>query len=160
SLKRLNWSFDFKDLLAQPLLMRDCLEPYRADMQSIAADDIVSQAALLWTMIYRVVNLTRKRLPFIKVVRHEDLSLDPVAGYRQLYNELSLNFTPRVERTILHSSSSENPVELSKSKTHSVKLDSRANVDNWKKRLSSDEIKRIRRVTEEVAHHFYPDLHW
>jgi len=160
SLKRLNWSFDFKDLLAQPLLMRDHLEPYRVNMQSIAADDIIGQAALLWMMIYRVVNLTRKRLPFIRVVRHEDLSLDPVAGYRQLYNELSLNFTPRVERRILNSSSSDNPVELSKGKTHSVKLDSRASMDNWKKRLSSDEIQRIRGVTEEVARRFYPDLHW
>ena len=33
SLKRLNWSFDFQDLLQQPLLMRDHLEPYRAAIQ-------------------------------------------------------------------------------------------------------------------------------
>ncbi|MBI1855279.1 MAG: sulfotransferase [Chloroflexi bacterium] len=136
SLKRLNWSFDFHDLLDQPLLMRDHLEPYRADMQSVAADDVIGQAALLWTMIYRVVHSTRERLPSIRVVRHEDLSLDPLAGYRQLYGELGLNITARVEQTILNSSSSENPAQLSKNKTHSVKLDSRANMDNWKKHLS------------------------
>ncbi|MBI2758597.1 MAG: sulfotransferase [Chloroflexi bacterium] len=160
SLKRLNWSFDFHDLLGQPLLMRDHLEPYRADMQSVAADDVIGQAALLWTMIYRVVHSTRERLPSIRVVRHEDLSLDPLAGYRQLYGELGLNFTARVEQTILNSSSSENPAQLSKNKTHSVKLDSRANLDNWKKRLSSDEINRIRKMTEEAAHYFYPDANW
>ncbi|MCL5612411.1 MAG: sulfotransferase [Chloroflexi bacterium] len=160
SLKRLDWSFDFGDLLNQPLLMRDHLEPYRKDMQSITADDVIGQAALLWTMIYRVVHTDRERLPSIQIVRHEDLSLAPLVGYRKLYGALDLNFTMRVERMIFNSTSSENPTELSKNKTHSVKLDSRANMDNWKKRLSADEITRIRRVTEEVAHLYYPEADW
>jgi hypothetical protein len=33
SLKRLNWPFDFQDLLDQPLLMRDHLEPFRSQME-------------------------------------------------------------------------------------------------------------------------------
>ena len=160
SLKRLNWNFDFNDLLDQPLLMRDHLEPYRDEMKSIAAEDVIGQAALLWKMIYRVVHATRERLPFIRVVRHEDLSLDPVPGYRKLYDELGLHFTSKVEKAILNSSSSENPTELSKNKTHSVKLDSRANMENWKKRLSSEEINRIRKITEDAAHLFYPEVNW
>jgi hypothetical protein len=160
SLKRLNWPFDFRDLLNQPLLMQDHLEAYRSDMQSMAADDIVGQAGLLWTMIYRMVHAACRQIPSIHVVRHEDLSLDPVAGYRQLYAELGLNFTPCVERRILDSSSSENPAELSTQKAYSVKLDSRANLHNWKRRLSSGEIARIRRQTEEVAHLYYPEVDW
>ncbi len=160
SLKRLNWPFDFSDLWNQPLLMRDHLEPYRKEMQSIAKDDIIGQAALLWTMIYRVVHSTLERIPSIRVVRHEDLSLNPAAGYRKLYGELGLDFTPRVERTILDSSNSGNPAELSRGKVHSVKLDSRANLENWKRRLSPEEIARVRRVTEEVAHLYYPEVSW
>jgi len=160
SLKRLNWSFDFNDLLNQPLLMQDYLEPYRNDMQTMKADDVIGQASLLWTMIYRVVHSVCERIPSIQVVRHEDLSLDPISGYRSLYRALGLEFTPRVERTILNSSSSENPTEVSKQKVHAVKLDSRANLDNWKRRLTSDEIARIRRVTEEVAHLYYPEVDW
>jgi len=160
SLKRLNWSFDFSDLFNQPSLMRDRLEPWRKDMQSIAADDVIGQAALLWTMIYRVVHADRAQIPSIQIARHEDLSLHPIAGYHKLYDLLGLNFTPRVERTILNSSNSENPTELSKKKVHSVKLDSRANMDSWKKRLSSDEINRIRKMTEEVAHLYYPEVNW
>ncbi len=160
SLKRLNWSFDFNHLLQQPLLMRDHLEPYKESMQSVAADDIIGQAAILWTMVYRLVNTACKQVSSIRVVRHEDLSLDPVAGYRQLYAELGLSFTPGVERRILNSSSSENPTELSRKKVHSVKLDSRANLDNWKRRLSSGEIDRIRRETEETAYLFYPEVAW
>ena len=160
SLKRLNWSFDFNDLLVQPLLMQDYLEPYRKDMQAIRADDIIGQASLLWTMIYRVVHSVRERIPSIQIVRHEDLSLDPVSGYRSLYQSLGLDFSAHVEQTILNSSSSENPTEISRKKVHAVKLDSHANLDNWKRRLTSDEIARIRRVTEEVAHLYYPEVNW
>ena len=160
SLKRLNWPFDFRDLLNQPILMRDHLEADRAEMEAMPADDIVGQSALLWRMIYRAVHTTRKLLPDIKIVRHEDLSLDPVAGYKSLYESLGLTFDEKVRDTILNSSSSENPTELSKKKVHSVKLDSRANMDNWKKRLSPEEITRIRKMTESVSHLFYSDTEW
>lgn len=160
SLKRLNWPFDFHELLNQPMLMRDHLEADRVDMESIKADDIIGQSALLWRMIYRFVYSTRSLFPRFNIVRHEDLSLDPVNGYKSLYESLDLNFTEEVKYTILNSSSSENPTELSKKKVHSVKLDSRANMDNWKKRLSADEITRIRKMTEDVSHLFYSDSEW
>ena len=157
SLKRLYWPFDFHDLLDQPLLMRDHLEPFRADMERIAADDIIGQSALLWKMVYKVVHANRETHPSILVVRHEDLSLDPLAGYARVFESLGLAYPERVQDVIRHSSSSENPAELSRQKVHSVKLDSRANLDNWKKRLTSEEISRIRSMTEDVAHLYYPD---
>lgn len=160
SLKRLAWPFDFHDLLDQPLLMRDYLEPYRRDMKSMAPDDVIGQAALLWTMVYRTVHVTCEQIPSIQVVRHEDLSLDPQAGFRALYEALGLEFTSHVEKSVLNSSRSDNPKELSRKKVHATKLDSRANLDNWKRRLSSDEIARIRRMTEEVAHQYYPGESW
>ena len=160
SLKRLNWPFDFNNLLGQPLLMQDYLEPYRRAMQEVKADDILGQAALLWVMVYQAVHSIRQRIPSVQVVRHEDLSLDPLSGYRTLYGSLGLDFTSRVEQIILNSSSSENPGEVSRKKVHAVKLDSRANLDNWKRRLTSDEITRVRRLTEEVAHIYYPEVEW
>jgi hypothetical protein len=160
SLKRLNWPFDFRDLLAQPLLMRDWLEPYRGQMEDMPADDVIAQASLLWAMVYKSVQVACQQVPGVHVVRHEDLSFDPVAGFRQLYSETGLEFTPRVERKILESSSSENPTELSKGKVHSVKLDSRANVHNWRRRLTPEEIGRVRQLTEEVSQSYYPDVGW
>jgi hypothetical protein len=160
SLKRLDWPFDFRDLLDQPMLMRDHLEADRAEMESMSADDIVGQSALLWRMIYRSVHSALKLFPDFKLVRHEDLSLDPVAGYKSLYDSLGLTFDDKVRDTILNSSSSENPTELSKKKVHSVKLDSRANMSNWKKRLTPEEITRTRKLTEDVSHLFYSDEEW
>ena len=160
SLKRLDWFFDFQDLLDQPLLMRDHLERYRDEMKSIQSDDVIGQSALLWKMIYCVVHEAHKQNPDFIVVRHEDLSRDPVDGYRDLYQKLDLEFTPRVEKAILTSSSSENPVELSRKKVHGFKLDSRANIAVWKKRLSVEEIDRIHSMTEEISALYYSDAEW
>ena len=160
SLKRLNWPFNFQDLLDQPLLMRDFLKPYGDRMEAAKAGDIIEQAALLWTVIYHSVHATLEQNPGFIAVRHEDLSLNPVDGFHALYNSLGLDFTRRVEKTILTSSSSENPAEPSRKKIYSVKLDSRTNINNWKKRLSEEEIQRIRKITEGVSSLYYSDAEW
>jgi hypothetical protein len=160
SLKRLDWVFDFQDLLEQPILMERWLDVDRAEMEMMRPDDIIGQAALLWRMVYRAVARMMKLYPSFLVVRHEDLSVDPVSCYRDLFAALDLDFTPTVEVTIKNSSSSDNPAELSKKKIHSVKLDSRANLNNWKKRLSSDEIMRIRKITGKTSTLFYSDEEW
>jgi hypothetical protein len=160
SLQRLGWSFDFKNLLEQPLLMRDHLEPFRAQMQSVQAEGVIAQGALLWKMIYDVVRKFQQSNPDLFVVRHEDLSADPVNRYRELYDKLSLDFTPRVEKVIRKSSSSENPRELSLKNRHSVKLDSAANIKNWKKRLEPEVIQRIRDITGKTGAFYYPDESW
>ncbi|HSL43194.1 MAG TPA: sulfotransferase [Anaerolineales bacterium] len=160
SLKRLNWPFDFQDLLNQPLLMRDHLEPFREEMQAMRPDDVIGQAALLWRLIYRAVHATCQSHPDFITVRHEDLSRDPISGYRNLYASLGLEFSPRVEKAILNSSSSENPMELSRKKVHGFKLDSRANMDIWKKRLAVEEIDRIHEITKDVASLYYSESEW
>jgi hypothetical protein len=162
SLKRLDWSFEFADLLKQPLLMRDWLEPFRDEMESMSQtpNDVVGQAALLWRMIYQVVSGLRDRYPQFQVVRHEDLSIDPLKGFGALYNCLGLDFTPQAQQAVLKSSSSENPQEISKKAVHNYRLDSQANLNNWKRRLDPQEIARIRALTEEAADQYYRDLGW
>ena len=160
SLQRLNWNFDFNDLLDQPLLMRDHLEKYRGEISAIQPEDVIGQAALLWKMIYGVVDTFRNMNPEWIIVKHEDLSRDPVNRYRDLYASLGLEFSSRVEKIIMNSSSSENPGELSPKQTHSIKMDSLASVKNWKRRLPEDEINRIRKITEGVAELYYADEDW
>jgi hypothetical protein len=159
-LKRLGWTFDFHDLLRQPLLMRDHCEAYREAMTSTGEKDIVGQAGLLWTMIYGALSRLRTRVPGIRVVRHEDLALRPVDGFRELYEYLGLGFTPQVERAVRVSSSAGNPVELSPRRTHAVKMDSKASLQNWRRRLSPGEVAQVRRLTQGVAEVFYPEESW
>jgi hypothetical protein len=162
SLKRLEWPFDFSDLLEQPLLMRDWLEPYRHEMEPMlrAPEDVIGQAALLWRILYQVVDAQQKQHPQFLVVRHEDLALDPPGGFRSLYAALGLDFNARAQKAILTSSSSDNPKEGSKKNRYAFRLDSRAAMNSWKRRLSSEEIERIRCLTEGVAGLFYPEEAW
>lgn len=160
SLKRLGWYFDFRDLLAQPLLMRDHLEVDRAAMESMESGDILGQAGLLWKLIYRSVHEYKQAHPEFHVVRQEDLALDPVTGFRDLYAGLGLHFSKGVERKILESSSSENPKELARNRHHSVKMDSRASVKGWKKRLNTEELEHIRSMTDGVSQLFYAEEAW
>ena len=160
SLRRLGWAFDFQDLLSQPLLMRDHLEADRLAMQKIDPGDIIAQAALLWKLIYRMVHFAAQAHPEFHVVRHDDFSLDPVRCFRELYGALGLNFTEEAEKKILESSSSDNPKELAKSRHHSVKLDSRGSLRSWRKHLTSEEIGRIRSLTDGVSQLYYPEEAW
>jgi hypothetical protein len=162
SLKRLGWHFDFSDLLAQPALMRDHLEPYRTAMEAMlrAPQDVIGQAALLWQMVYATAAKFQRDHPDFILTRHEDLSQDPEAGFEELYCRLGLDFTAQARETVLTSSSAENPGELSTRAVHAVQLDSRANLHNWKHRLTSEEIGRIRDLTAETAAYYYPDPAW
>lgn len=160
SLKRLGWNFDFGNFLNQPLFMRDHLEDDRAAMEATDKNDIVGQAALLWKIVYRFVHGTRSLFPEFHIVRHEDLSRDPIGGFQNLYQALGLDFTERVKGIIQNSSNSENPKKLAKHRTHSVNLDSRANLDNWRKILSHEEIQRVRNLTEGVWQQFYSETEW
>jgi len=162
SLKRLGWPFDFHDLLDQPLLMRDWLQPYREEMQAMlqSPDDIIGQSAILWKAIYHTVDCFQERYPQFQVVRHEDLSLEPVPGFRTLYANLGMQFTPVVEQSVLRSSSTENPAESSVSDRYATQINSRASMDNWKRRLTSQEIERVYELTRDVAKQFYSEDEW
>jgi hypothetical protein len=162
SLKRLDWSFDFGDLLAQPVLMDRLLSSFRGEMELIhrRPGDVISQASLLWRVIYSTVARYRATNPQISVVRHEDLSVDPVLGFRRLYAALGLSFTARAQRAVVRSSMENNPTELAPRNPYGLRLNSRANLQNWKHRLTREEIERVLEATHDIVPLFYSDLEW
>lgn len=162
SLMRLGWKFDFKDLLEQPILMMDWLEPYRKEMESLrnTPADVLAQGSLLWKMIYQFVETLRNKIPDLTIVRHEDISLDPLGSFELLYQTLDLEFSQQVNKSILRSSGSFNPGEVSPDAVHSIQVDSRANLENWKQRLSGAEIQRVHKLTSEVAEFYYSEQDW
>jgi hypothetical protein len=142
--------------------MRDWLEPYRAEIEAIKQKpgDIVTQGSLLWRLIYQVVGAYQVKYPNLLVVRHEDLSREPLKEFEKLYTTLGLSFNSKATQAIQSSSQAENPTELSPGKEHAVKLDSRSNLANWKRRLTTPEIKRIHQLTGEVASGYYSEDDW
>lgn len=153
SSKRLAWGFDTRWLLRQPLLLRDRLESFRPELES-PPTNIVGQAVLLWRLVYRVVRDYAGELPLLRVVRHEDLSRDPLGEFERLYDALGLSFNGRAVRAIERTTSPRNPPESSE--TDSIELHSRASLETWKNRLTQEEVERVRAETDELARSFYP----
>jgi hypothetical protein len=88
------------------------------------------------------------------------LSLQPIKGFEKLYAQLELPYSSRVKTGILRATSSDNPQEISLDSIYATNLDSAANLENWKQRLTKEEISRIRSLTEDVASIYYRDIDW
>ncbi|MCJ7715178.1 MAG: sulfotransferase [Anaerolineales bacterium] len=162
SLKRLGWSFDFNHLLDQPLLMRDHFEPYRSEMVRYqqVEQDIVGQGILLWRMIYGIVHHYKTRGVDFQLVRHEDLSQRPLPIFEALYQQLEIPFSQKIEEKIIQSTQTSNPNEVAVYDEHAVRLNSLANLRNWKKRLTENEINRIVTDTRDVVKEYYELGEW
>jgi hypothetical protein len=162
SLKRLNWTFNFRHWLDQPLLMRDLLGPYEAEMRAASShpDDLLLRASTLWRILYKTLHSQKDRHPDFLWVRHEDLSLDPLNSFAVLYSQLDLPFNARARRVVANATGEDNPNEVSRGNIYAVQLNSRANLKNWTHRLSIDEITRIKDLTADIWPLFYEESDW
>jgi hypothetical protein len=161
SVKRFNWITPLYQLLEQPLLMRDLLEPCRADLEEYSKDKygVIAKAAAFWKFVYFVVDGYRQRHADWLFVRHEDLSRAPVEGFRQIFEFVDLPYTANIIQTIQEYSDKKNPKQA-EGDTSVALLNSRANIYNWKERLTTEEIDQVRLITEDVAQLFYTDEEW
>ena len=161
SLKVKGWSFPFHHLLEQPALMERYLSPFRNEVYEYSKNekDIISQAILLWKITHYVISQYQENHPNWLYLRHEDLSRNPLDEFSKLYSQLGLDFTSDIQNKIKLSSGSENPTETSRN-IHNVKRDSAANIWNWQKRLSKDDIYRIYDEVGDISSLFYKDNDW
>jgi hypothetical protein len=156
SRKQLGWFFDPGELTQQPLLMRDVLGPLGVPTTlNGTATRLIDAGAMLWSGIYASIAAYRANGVRFTVVRHEDLSSDPDAGFGELYERLGLDRNDRAAAEIERSTSAANPGQLAPGDPHRVRLDSRANLDSWRSRLAADELERIHELTAEVAAEYY-----
>ncbi len=154
SLKENRWGHPFSHFLRQPLLMSHHLQPFADDIRSFARDerDIVDQAALLWNLIHAMILEYQQRFPDWIYVRHEDLSRDPVDGFRYLFAQLGLELGEESRQAIAAHSFADEPTELKRS--------SLANIDTWKTRLTAAEIDRLKERVWDVSRRFYSEREW
>jgi hypothetical protein len=165
---RLGWRPRLAELLAQPALVRDRLARFAPELEAAVAGgdgDGVGQAGLLWRVIYGTVAGYRQEVGGLEVVRHEDLSADPVPAFERLYRRLGLPFGPGAERAVLAATTSGSGGGAMRwslssagvSKTAARRLDSRANLEVWRERLTPEQVAGIRTATADVAAEFgYP----
>jgi hypothetical protein len=141
--------------------MRDFLSAYEEPLRASSEreQDIVDQAILLWNVQTEAIARHRDRHDSGWVfVRLEDISREPVARFRDIFERLNVTWDDRVEELVRETSDASNPAEASR--PDSVRRDSAAHITNWKRRLSADEIARVRAGTEHLWTAFYDDSDW
>jgi hypothetical protein len=163
SIKTRNWSFDFSDFIEQPLLLKNYLYPFEDELRDYASKkhDLIDQGALLWKLMYYVVLQYQKSYKDWTFIRHEDLSRNPLQVFQELFSRLNLEFSKNVSDAIKYYSNSENPRDV-KAPTGEISLrrNSELNISNWKYRLNSLEIERVRNQVEDISRAFYSDEDW
>jgi hypothetical protein len=160
SLKRLGWRAPLVDMWRQNELRERWLTAFAghfeaADTQTELRRDLIWSNATLWLVVYSVVaGYAETRRDFI-VVRHEDLSRDPEGAFARLYDDLDLTYSARAAAGIRAATAPGNPREASPRHPHRVRLDSAANLDSWQRRLTPEEVERIRAMTDPLATRWY-----
>ncbi|MDH5680395.1 MAG: sulfotransferase [Spirochaetota bacterium] len=162
SLKRLNWGHPFSHFLNQDMLMTDHLSQFKdmITLYSSEKQDIIDQAILLWKTAHFMISLFKKKHPNWHFIRHEDISANPIREFEMLYNKLNIPYTEKIKAVIKTYTSGDNPSGAEKGVAHAGKLDSKANIHNWKKILSPEEINKIRSQVEDISSEFYSDNDW
>ena len=160
SLKLKDWQFDFTYFLNQPLLMEEYLTPFDDEIKAHVAEkkDIISQAILLWNCIHHTIGIYQEKHPSWTFLKHEDLSLDPVSEFKKVYQSFDLEFTEKVNAAIEASSGTHNPTE--QQSNNEFVRNSKANITNWKSRLTEAEIELIKEKTGDVSKKFYNESEW
>ena len=158
SLKKAKWNHPFSHFLQQPLLMQHHLFKYKSEIveYSKTEKDIVDQAILLWNLIHYMILKYRKNNPDWIFVKHEDLSKHPIEEFGNLYNRLGLNYSADIQEKI-KGFSFVNPRE---GNMDGLKRESKSNIWSWKRRLTVDEVEKIKKNTNEIAKEFYSEEDW
>ncbi|MBI2708722.1 MAG: sulfotransferase [Actinobacteria bacterium] len=111
-------------------------------------------AAVLWRVLNRVM-LSEAHTPGVVVVRHEDLSRDPVAGFRSVAVHLGLPWSARVRRRVQRLTSGGNRVEARGRKVQDFARDSARLLDARLDSTAHARRARIFEITEPVARAHY-----
>lgn len=154
SLKRLNWTHDFRHFLDQPLLINDINSDLVDEISEEVKhpSNIIGQAILLWKLIYTRVKRYQESNPDWIFIRHEDICLNPLSLYEKLYASIGVPFSADIKEKIQSYSDSANPV-ISKGYDN-IKRHSSEMIDSWRNILSKKEIERVEGSLVELMRHY------
>lgn len=166
SLKNQGWGFDFSNFLHQPHLLEDKLSPFKSEIEEYVYRDfnIISQASLLWKIIHYVIYEYQQNHPNWFFVKYEDIATDPIKSFQEIYKYLNLDFTNNIKNQIWYYSNPSNslntPNPFFKRYQSKITRNSSANLNIWKERLTTEEIKQIKYSVKDISHLFYSENDW
>jgi hypothetical protein len=150
SWKRLGWKPRLEKLLENPRLVADHLHPFKDLIRS--AQGYWEQVGAYWAATMYVVHRQSGAGERRHIVAYEWLCGDPMARFQELYRQLGLSWSTRAERFIDRANT-----EGDRRSSSLNRLATRQ-VDEWKNRLSREEIEACRRFVAPFGLPYYPDF--
>lgn len=155
SCKMRGWGFDFNDFLNQSSLMEKHFMDYKDVIEEYAKNqkELIDQNILIWNLIHEMIYYYKNKFKdewyFIE---HETLSKNALPEFEKMFSKLNLKFSNKVKKFILKSTTSNRKSNLTRNSVDNIKT--------WKKRLSQEEIDRIKIGTQKVWSKFYSEEDW
>lgn len=153
--KRKKWLKSPSELSHQSDLIKDYFsdEPGYFDKNW---DSPIKSASAYWRILYKVLLSQSSNYPDWHIVKHEEMSQDPVSFFNHLYNSLDLNWSDSIEKKVISMTKGAGKNQVTSGKVHSLRRDSskifQASIDS----LSKDERREIFDVVQDVALKVYP----
>ena len=162
SLRERDWRFDFSNFTKQSALMDGLLKGFRKEIEQAALvpPSFIVHAALLWKILYTVIEKYRARHPGWLVVRHEDLAINPQGMFPKIFESLGLKYTQSSRRQVLKITDGAMPYRGRNGGVHQLKRNSKMVATQWKGRLSIEDICIVKEIVWEVFLEFYEEHDW
>jgi hypothetical protein len=156
SIKKMDWPFDFNNLLKQGWLMDGYLSEYKLaiEQQAKKQGDIIDQGILLWNLFNQYTYEMKNKHPEWVILKLEDFNMQPMVEFEKLCKQFEVVITQEMRDKVVDMTSANNPVESKKEIIHSLNRNSKEQNDIWKGRLTDEESERIQIGTEKVRGYF------
>ena len=142
-----------KEILKQPSLMEDHLNPYLTVLEKAKTPYEIFGA--LWGARNRVITDLMPKYPEWKIVFYEDLCSDPIKCFRELFDHFNLTWTVKVQKYINRTTIEKKPGKYS---TYRV---TKNQINKWKRKMTPSEIEQVRTFVEPFNLPFYnTDSDW
>lgn len=143
--QRLGW----KSALAAVLHNNQVIEHLSEDFKALKIEALseVEALAWYWRAINEMIEAFLRRNPAMKFIEHEAFSRDPVGTSRAMYDWAGLSFSPYIERKVRSMTSSRNTTAPRADRAHTLKRNSKDNIERWRNLLNEDEIQTIMGIT-------------
>ena len=125
------------------------------EMSLATTGDYLERSSVVWNVIYRRLHRELSGQVGAMFVRHEDLSGDPIATFRQIGSAVDLPLTRNAVRRIEKSTSSSNSVEASHDRSHDFQRDSRKLFEHRVTSVRAQDRERLAELCGPVGAHWY-----
>jgi hypothetical protein len=146
--QRLGWNSPLELFLSKHALRRELSKDF--DKLKLETMSEIEKLAWYWRAVYEILTKYAERNSKLLVVEHEEFSKNPLEISKALYEWFGLPFSPAIERKVDQLTGAKNPTAPRSDRAHTLKRNSKDNIDRWKNLLDPADVQTILDITSDT----------